>query len=177
MKIFFDILPIIIFFIAFKFFGIFIATAIAMLSSLLQIFIIWRKKGRVDLFYLLISGLILGLGTLTLIFHNELFFKWKPTAVSWTLGAFLLLSDLLGKKNFSQRTLEAEIKLPAFVWRRVNISWALFFIIIGTLNLYVMMNYDTNTWVNFKLFGFAGLTLVFAIVQAIYISFYTHHKS
>jgi intracellular septation protein len=171
MKMLFDILPVILFFAAYKIFdSIYVATGLAMVISVLQLgFVYWREK-RVETLLIVVSCLIVVLGGLTLFLHNPMFIKWKPTAVTWMFALVLLGSHFFGSKSVSQHMMEKEVELPEHVWRNVNFSWALFFLIMGALNLYVVYHYDTNTWVNFKLYGMTGSSLIFVLGVAVYMA-------
>ncbi|CAM4459644.1 MAG: Intracellular septation protein [Legionellaceae bacterium] len=99
-----------------------------------------------------------------------MFIKWKPTAINWIFAIVFWGSQFFGKKCLIQTMLEKNISLPQPIWLRLNSSWAIFFILMGILNLYVVYNFDTDTWINFKLFGLMSLTIVFVVIQFIYIS-------
>lgn len=170
MKILFDYFPIILFFIAFKTYGIYIATAVTIAASALQIGIFWLKYRRFALTHLITFGVVAILGGITLIFKDPIFIKWKPTVVSWVLALVCLFSALFMRKTFLQYLLDKKIALPQPVWHKLNASWALFFSLMGAANLYVVYTYDTATWVNFKLFGFLGATLAFSVLQSIYLA-------
>ena len=98
------------------------------------------------------------------------FIKWKPTVLYWLFAVSLLVSDYVFKKNLISVMMKGQVKLPSPVWRRLNLSWVLFFAGMGVLNLYVAFNYSESTWVNFKLFGFMGLMLVFIVLQGLMLS-------
>lgn len=169
MKILFDFFPILAFFIAYKWGGIYVATGIAMVASLGQVLWSRHKKGRFEMMPLITLFTILILGGATLLFKNESFIKWKPTVVYWVLALVFLGSQYFGqRKPIMQRLAEDNIALPNFVWQRLNVSWVLFFLCMGVLNLYVANQFDTDTWVNFKLFGTLLCTLIFIIGQGIY---------
>jgi len=114
--------------------------------------------------------LVAAFGGLTLLLHDEMFIKWKVSAINWLFGVVFLGSMWIGEKPMIQRMLGSQVVLPKAVWNKLNVAWAIFFIFLGFLNLYVIYNYDTDTWVNFKLFGMMGLTVVFIIVQSIYMA-------
>lgn len=171
MKFLFDYFPIVCFFIAFKFFGIYIATATMMVASLLQVGVFWLKHRRVEKLHLIILILVFILGGSTLIFHKEIFIKWKPSIVYWIFSIALLASHW-SQKTILSRMIGDKINLPNKIWTRLNFSWGIFFLFLGFLNLYVVYHYSTNAWVNFKLFGTLGLTVVLVIAQAIYMSYY-----
>lgn len=172
MKILFDFLPILLFFVAFKYQGIYVATGVAIAVSTIQVTGYWLKYRRVETMHIVTLVLIGVLGGATLGLHNELFIKWKPTAVNWAFAVIFWASRYIGSKSLIERMLADNIELPAPVWQRLNTSWVIFFLTMGLLNLYVIYHFDTNTWVNFKLFGLMGLTIVFVIIQAIYMSKY-----
>lgn len=170
MKLLFDFFPIIIFFIVYKFFGIFAATAVAMVVSALQLAFVWWKERRVEMTYLVTFVLILLLGGATLFFHNPMFIKWKPTAIYWVLALFFIGSEFVGKEPIIKRLLGKKISLPRLVWYRLNRAWTIFFALIGAVNIFVVYNFSTDAWVNFKLFGVLGLMLVFVVLQSIYLA-------
>lgn len=170
MKFLFDYFPIICFFIAFKLWGIYVATGVAMGTSVLQVGVYWLQHRRFEKLHIITMIFILVLGSFTLIFHKPIFIKWKPTIVYWIFAVILIGSQFFGSKPIMHRMLKDKITLPTEIWTRLNMSWAIFFVVLGGLNLYVVYHYDTNAWVNFKLFGTLGLMLLFIIVQATYIA-------
>ena len=170
MKLLFDFLPILFFFIAYKFYGIYAATVIAMSASLLQIAFFWCKYRKVETMPMVTSVLILFCGTATLLLHNELFIKWKPTIIDWVFAVLFLGSQLLGKKPFIQSLMGDKVNLSQVIWRKLNLSWVIFFIVMGVVNLYVAYQFSTDIWVNFKLFGALGCTILFGILQSLYIA-------
>ncbi|CAN5226215.1 septation protein A [soil metagenome] len=172
MKFIIDFIPIFIFFITYKMSDIYTATMVLIASSFLLLvthWIIYRTVDRIQLLTFIFSAL---LGASTLLFHEEIYIKWKPTAIYWGLALFFLGSQLIRKKNLLQYVMGNKIILPEIVWQRLSFCWVAFFIAMGITNLYVVYNFDTNTWVNFKLFGTLGLTVVFIVLQSIYMSRY-----
>ncbi len=170
MKFLFDFFPILLFFICYKFFGIYTATAVAMLASLVQVIFHRLKYQRYEKMHLISLGLIMVLGGATLFFHNPWFIKWKPTGIYWLSSLVFLGSSFIGKKPLIQKMMDGNIALPKKIWGRLNFAWAMFFIVMGGLNIYVAYNYSTDIWVNFKLFGGAGFTLLFIFLQAVYLT-------
>ncbi|HET9679952.1 MAG TPA: septation protein A [Gammaproteobacteria bacterium] len=170
MALFFDFLPIILFFIAYKLWGIYAATAIMLVVSVLQMAVTWLIKKEVRRLHIIATVLVLVFGGLTLIVHDPIFVKWKPTIVEWLFAATFLGSHWFAKKPLIRLALEEQITLPDQVWRRLNLAWVAFFAIVGAANLWVVYNFSTDTWVNFKLFGMLGATLIFALGQGIYLS-------
>lgn len=172
MKLFVDIFPIMLFFFAYKFAGIYTATVVAILASFLQVFFMWYKTRKIDTLQIITLLLITILGSATLFFHNEIFIKWKPTAVYWAFACAFLGTQLFTQKPLIQMVLDSQLKLPKLIWTRLNSSWALFFFIMGGTNLYVAYHYTTDIWVNFKLFGIVGATFLFTLLQGAFIARY-----
>lgn len=176
MKLLFDLFPVILFFVAFKFQGIYVATAVAIAATIGQI--IWTKlrHGKVDVM-LWVSFVIIGVfGGATLLLHDETFIKWKPTVLYWLFSSVLLVSNQFFKKNLIRSLLNEKIALPLHAWNRLNLSWSVFFAVLGFLNLYVAFNYPTDTWVNFKLFGFTGIMLIFILAQSAWMAKFIDEK-
>lgn len=170
MKLLFDYFPILCFFIAYKFYGIYTATAVTMAACTLQNILYWLKHKRFEKLHLITLISVLVLGGSTLIFHKVIFIKWKPTLIYWVFAIALLFSQHFSQKNLLARMLGDKIFLDKKIWNRLSTAWSIFFIFLGFLNIYVIYHYSTDAWVNFKLFGTLGLTLVFTILQAIYMS-------
>ncbi|MFZ5593799.1 MAG: septation protein A [Pseudomonadota bacterium] len=170
MKLLFDFLPILLFFAAYKFYDIYVATTVAIVASLLQVGYLWIKHRKVESMHLITLALVVVLGGATLLLHDETFIKWKPTGVNWLFAAVFFGSLFIGEKTVLERLMGANVELPKQIWSRLTAAWASFFFALGALNIYVAFNFDTDTWVNFKLFGMMGLTIAFVIGQAIYLS-------
>lgn len=169
MKFFLDFFPILLFFIAYKAYDIYVATAVAIVASLAQVGYIWLKERRVENMHLITLAIIVVFGGATLLLEDEMFIKWKPTVVNWLFAGAFLASQFIGKKTVVERLMGANIQLPALLWVRLNLSWVGFFAALGVVNLYVVYNFDTDTWVNFKLFGMMGLTLLFVLAQGVFL--------
>lgn len=172
MKLLFDFFPILLFFIAYKLGDIYVATLAAIAGSLVQVGFTWFKTRKIETMHLVSLALIVVFGGATLLLKDEMFIKWKPTVLNWLFAAVFLGSQFIGDKPVIQRMLGAQLELPPAVWRRLNLAWALFFSVVGGANLFVMYNYDTEIWVNFKLFGMLGLTILFVVIQSFYLSRY-----
>jgi intracellular septation protein len=170
MQILFDFFPLILFFICYKFFGIYVATAAAMATSCIQVLVYRLRHQRFETMQLVGMGLILVLGGLTLIFHNPWFIKWKPTVIYWLSAAALISSSWLSSKPLVQRLMEKNIQLPEKIWKKLNHAWTVFFVILGFANIFVAYQFDTDTWVNFKLFGGTSSMIIFILIQAYYLA-------
>ena len=176
MKFLFDLFPVVLFFIAFKLFGIYVATAAAIAAAFAQIGWLKWKRRKIDVMMWVTLAIIVVFGGATLALRDETFIKWKPTVLYWLFGAALATAEIAFRKNLIRATLGEQIKLPDPVWTRLNWSWAAFFAFMGAANLYVALNFPTDTWVNFKLFGGMGLMLLFVILQALFLARHIEEK-
>ncbi len=174
MKFLFDFFPILLFFIAYKAYDIYVATAVAIVAAFIQVGWFWLQYRRFEKMHVITLLLITVLGGATLMLQDPNFIKWKPTVVNWLFGVVFIGSQFIGKKPIVQRMMEASVELPQNIWSKLNLAWAVFFIFLGFLNLYVAFSghYDMDAWVNFKMFGMIGLTFVFIIGQAFFIGRY-----
>lgn len=199
MKLLLDFLPIILFFASFKYaeghkdwaaafatehFGglvsggvvgtaeapVLLATVVVIVATLAQVLWLKLKRRKVDTMLWISLVLVVGLGGLTIWFHNETFIKWKPSLLYWAMGTAFWISPLLFGKNLLKALMGEQLNLPAKVWHRLNFAWVAFFAGMGLLNIWVAYSFDTATWVNFKLFGGMGLMLVFTVVQGLVLS-------
>ena len=137
-------------------------------ATCIQVGTTWLRHRKIENMHLVTLVLVVVLGGVTLILDDEIFIKWKPTVVNWLFAIAFAGSQFIGERSLLQRMLGANVELPDPIWMRLNLAWVVFFIIVGFINLYVIYNYDTATWVNFKLFGLMGLTIAFVIAQAFY---------
>lgn len=176
MKFLFDLFPVILFFVTFKVYGIYAATAAAIVATFAQIGWMWLRHRKVDSMLWISLAIIVLLGGATLVFQNESFIKWKPTVLYWLFAVVLWLSIVFLKKNLIEALLAKQIVLPAAVWRKLNTSWIVFFILMGGINIHVAFNYSVDIWVNFKLFGSVGLMLIFVVMQGIILNRYMQHS-
>jgi len=206
MKLFYDLLPVLLFFIGYHnaslvadntpvgqwinpeqwtdpiqrevMVATIIATGIAIVASFIQVTGFWIKNRRFERMHIFSLVLISGLGGITIVFGNPAFIQWKPTVLNWVFAGAFLASQFIGKSNLVEKMMGAQIKLPESIWKRLNMSWVVFFIFSGLVNLYVAFYYATELdektrmdfWVDFKLFGLMGMTLVFVIAQAFYLT-------
>jgi intracellular septation protein len=176
MKFLFDLLPVVLFFVAFKVADIFVATAVAIATTFVQVGWLKLRGKRVDAMLWASLGIIAVFGGATLLLQNEMFIKWKPTVLYWLLGAVLAGAALLFRRNLVRVMLSEQVQLPDPIWSRLNWAWVGFFAFMGALNLYVAYNYPTDLWVNFKLFGGMGLMLIFVVAQALFLARHVDDK-
>ena len=169
MKLLIDFFPILLFFGAFKIWGIFVATTVAIVATLIQLAWMRYSTGRTEPMQWLSLGVIVVFGGATLIAQDETFIKWKPSVLYWAMGGALLVGQVFFRRNWLQSLMKSQMALPDHAWRVMLWSWCGFFAVMGVLNLWVAYHFDTDTWVNFKLFGGMGLMLVFVLAQAMYL--------
>ncbi|MCF6203681.1 MAG: septation protein A [Methylococcaceae bacterium] len=169
MKQLFEFIPVILFFITYKFYDIYIATAVIIGTTIIQVSLSWIINKKVEPMQWITLGLIVIMGGATLYLRDEQFIKWKLTIIEWLFGLAFLGSQFFGKKTFIERMMGTSLELPPAIWKRLNLFWALFFISVGFINIYVMKNFNTNDWVTFKTFGVPGLMIVFIVVQMLFI--------
>ena len=176
MKFLFDIFPVVLFFIAFKLYDIYVATAVAIAASFAQIGWVWMRHRKVENMLWVSLGVIVVFGGATLLLKDETFIKWKPTVLYWLFSAALAVAALAFRKNLVRAMMEKQVTLPDPVWNKLLASWIAFFVVMGALNLFVAYNFSTDAWVNFKLFGGIGLMLAFVVLQALMLARYIEDK-
>ena len=157
-KTLFDLFPVILFFVVFKIAGknpdwaqalaasigyvaepeqlpILFATAAAIIATIVQVAWVKLHHGKVDTMLWVGFGIIAVMGGATLWLHDDNFIKWKPTILYWVFSAILLFSNLFFKKNLMRSLMQEKIVLPDKTWETVNLSWCLFFFVMGVVNL------------------------------------------
>jgi intracellular septation protein len=167
MKLLFDMFPVVLFFVAFKLYDIFVATAVAIVASFVQIGWVWFKHRKVENMMWVSLVVITVFGGATLVLENETFIKWKPTVLYWLFAGALAVAALGFKKNLVRSIMGHQVSLPEPVWQKLLVSWIGFFAVMGVVNIWVAYTFSTDTWVNFKLFGGIGLMLLFVLAQAV----------
>ena len=175
MKFLFDLFPVILFFVAFKVAGIYVATGVAIAATFLQVAWLGLRGRSIDPMLWASLGIIVVFGGATLALQDETFIKWKPTVLYWLFGGTLLGGELFGK-NIIRALLKQQLELPDLVWKKLSWSWVGFFVFMGAANLYVAFSYSTDAWVNFKLFGSMGLMLVFVLAQGMMLAKYVEER-
>jgi intracellular septation protein len=169
-KLLVDFFPILLFFAAFKVAGIYVATGVAIVATFAQIAWLKHSTGKVEPMQWVSLGVIVLFGGATIALHNDTFIKWKPTVLYWLMGGTLLVGQVFFRRNLVKSLMGSQLELDDPVWRVVNWSWIVFFAAMGAINLWVAFHFDTDTWVNFKLFGGIGLMLLFVIAQGLFLA-------
>lgn len=187
VKQFIDFIPLFLFFIVYKIDprvvdiagqqvtlgGIYSATAVLIISSLVvygALFISQRKLEKSQ-WLTLVACLVFG--SLTLAFHSETFLKWKAPVVNWLFALAFIGSHFIGDRLLIKRIMGHALTLPDPVWTRLNIAWIAFFLFCGAANLFVAFTFQ-SIWVDFKVFGSLGMTVLFLVGQGIYLSRHLH---
>lgn len=171
MKQILDFIPILLFFGAYKFADIYVATGVLMVATIAQMSIIYYIDRKLQMMHKLTLGLVLGFGALTLGFHDERFIKIKPSVLYLLLGGTLGIALWGFGKNFLHMMLGAQIKLPQAVWRKLTAAWVAYALFMAAVNGFVAWFYTTEQWVNFKIWGYA-FPLAFLVAQGLYIAKY-----
>lgn len=169
MKILIDFFPILLFFGAYKVYDIYVGTAVLMGATVLQMAMIYGIDRKLQAMHKITLVLILLFGTLTLVLHDDRFIKWKPTVLYAAMSIALAIAIWVFRKNFLKLLLGSQLALPDAVWHRLNVAWVVYTAFMALTNSYVVLNFSTEAWVSFKLWGYA-FPLVFLIGQGIYIA-------
>ncbi|TEW54398.1 septation protein A [Psychromonas sp. RZ22] len=169
MKQFFEFIPLIIFFIVYKMIDIYVATGSLIVTTGLLLAYNYLKHGKAEKMHIITFLMVLIFGTLTLVLHDDVFIKWKVTVIYALFSIALIVSQYAFHKPFIKQMLGKEISLPDNVWNRLNLAWAIFFMFLGLLNIYVAFSLTQDIWVDFKVFGLLGATLVFTVLSGLYI--------
>ena len=176
MQIIIDFLPVVAFVAAYYLADIYTATGVLMVAMVVQIAFQWFLNGTVTKMVLISAILVWVAGAITLLLRNPIFIQWKPTIVNWLFAAAFLGSQFIGERSLTERMMGHAIELESDFWRQLNWMWTGNFAFLGAANLYVVYNFDEATWVTFKLFGMLGLTLLMAVVQAVWIAVRTSER-
>ena len=169
MKILIDFFPILLFFGAFKYYDIYVGTAVLMGATVLQMALIYGIDRKLQTMHKITLALVLVFGALTLGLHDERFIKWKPTVLYGAMAIGLGIAVWVMHKNFLKLLLGSQLELPDAVWNRLNIAWVVYCAFMAGLNAFVVLQFSTETWVNFKLWGYV-FPLAFIILQGIYVA-------
>ena len=175
MTLLFEFLPLILFLLVYMFKGIYTALAVLMIAMPIGLLIKYVRTRSLDKMYFWSTILLLIAGGLTLYYRNPLFLYWKPTVFYWVVAIAFLASQFIGEMPLVQRVLGLVDglefgKATRQHWLKLNLVWVMFFVVAGSLNIYVAYNYEEATWVKFKVFGLMALTFVFMLGQSFWLS-------
>lgn len=164
LKLLLDIGPLVAFFLAYRFSGVFAATAAIMAATIISLLVTYYIEKKIAIMPL-VSGVVIAVfGSLTLLLQDEQFIKMKPTLVN-LIFASILLGGVYFKKSLLKYVLESAMELSDEGWRILSLRWGVFFIFLALLNEFIWRNFSTDFWVNFKVFGMLTLTMLFTILQ------------
>jgi len=150
---------------------ILLATALAIIAITLQLVVMMALRKKIGIVQWLTFVIFLVFGGATIYFHSDTFIMWKPTVLYWLFGIVLMVSNTFFGRNLIRKMMEpGGLILPDRVWQQMNLSWIVFFLAVGVLNLYIAYDYSRDTWVTFKAFGLTGLTFAFALIQALFLA-------
>jgi len=170
MKFLFDLFPVVLFFIFYKIYDIYIATAVLMAATYIQIILLYSFKKKIEKVFIFTAIIVTIFGGMTIFFQSNIFIMWKPSIIYWAFGLAILIANKFYNKNLIQMSLGSQIKLENRYWQNLSWSTALFFIFLGILNIYIAQNFNEDTWVNFKLFGMTALLFLYIISITLYIA-------
>ncbi|MBF0582788.1 MAG: septation protein A [Magnetococcales bacterium] len=172
MKPLLDLWPVILFFAVYQWYSIYVATASLMGAVVLHSILVWWRERKLSPSQLLTLGLVLPFGGATLLLHDPRFIQWKPTLLQWLMALAFAGSHFIGQKPLIRRLLDQQVTLPPTIWNRLSLAWIGFFLLSGAANLFVAYHFDEATWVSFKLFGLLGMTLLFLLLQGVWLARY-----
>ncbi len=169
MKLFLELLPLLLFVLTYKLAGIYWATAVLMGSVALQMLVLYSLERKLQPAHKLTLVLVWVFGALTLLLHDDRFIRAKPTILYLAMAAVLAVFLWALRKNPLQLLLGSQLDLPQNIWKNLGVAWFFYFIFMGLLNAYVAWYYSLSAWVDFKLWGYI-FPLVFMVGQGVYIA-------
>jgi intracellular septation protein len=144
--------------------GIFVATAVFMTTVLIALAVSYALTRHLPIMPLITAVIVIVFGSLTLVLHDELFIKLKPTIIYLLFGG-VLLGGLAVRKPLLGAVFDSVFHLSEEGWRKLTLRWAVFFFVLAVLNEIVWRTQTTDFWVGFKVFGVLPLTFLFAALQ------------
>lgn len=164
IKLFFEVVPLIVFFLINSYYGIFKATLFFMIAAVISIPIAWYIDRKIPWMPIITGIMILFFGGLTLVFQDDNFIKMKPTIIN-ILFASILIVGLKFNRLFLKMAMSKAFDLEDKIWRTLTLRWSSFFLLLALLNEIVWRTQSTDFWVSFKVFGIFPLTVIFALLQ------------
>jgi intracellular septation protein len=169
MKLLFELFPVILMFATYKMYDIYVATAVAIVATILQVGYLKATGKKVEPMMWIGLGIIVVAGGATIIFKNEMFIKWKPTVLFTVMAIAIAIAQFRYKKNPISIIFNNQIPAPDHVWQKLSVAWIIFLLFIAILNLVFAYFTSTDTWFLFKTFGDMGLFFVFIIAQILWL--------
>lgn len=178
MKQLLEFIPLFIFFIVYKLVDIYAATGALMVAMTITFIYSYLKNGKkAEKMQLITLAMILIFGTLTLVLHDDTFIKWKVTLVYAIFSISLFVTQFIFKNPAIKQMLGKELTLPEHIWNNLNLAWAFFFALLGTINIYVAFTMPQEVWVDFKVFGLLAATVIFTMLSGLYVYKYLPQKN
>lgn len=174
MKQLLDFIPLILFFIVYKTYGVQEAALVLVVAAIIQLVLLKVLYKKIEKNQWVMSFFVVFFGILTAYFNDLAFLKWKVTIVNLVFAGALLISQYAFKKTLVQMLLGKELKLPQNVWEKLNLGWAGFFILCALINVVISEFFSDDAWANFKVFGLTGLSLMAVVCTGIFL--YPHLK-
>jgi len=169
-----DWLPLLVFFLGFKFLGIYWATAALMVACVLQLVVHRVRAGNFKTMHIITVAVVLVLGSATLLLHDRRFIQWKPTVLLALAAAAFLGSMFIGKQPLARRMLESvfnePLQVPSRTWLLINFLWVGWLALLAAANIYVAWNFTESAWVHFKVYGITIALFVFMFPQVLWLS-------
>ena len=169
MQALYDLIPILLFFVSFKWLGIYAATTVLIITTVLQLAWQWFTRRKISSMLLATAALVLRFGGLTLYVHDERFILWKPSVLYVLFATVFGLSTVVGAQPLLQRTLGAQLQAPRAVWQWASLHWAVFFLVLAAINAVLVLHFSRDAWANWKLAS-VGVVLAFAVLQMFWLS-------
>ena len=215
MKFLLDFGPIVLFFIVYKYYGLYAAIYAMIASTFVQIMYSRVTTGKFVTSQVLTFALLVVFGGISIVLRDPAFVMWKVSVLYVIFAAVLIGSNYIGSKTLLERMMGKELQLPRNTWVNLTWFWSLGFIIIAIINAFFvnkalsarnlflnsgsivdpktdLKNFDCSqspleslcliaqsseeSWVNFKLFGTLGLTLVLIIITVLMLSKHIKEK-
>ena len=166
MKQLFEFFPLIVFFVVYyksdK--DLYLSITAVIIATLISLVALYIKERKISTMMLVSTVILVVFGGLSIFLKNDIFFKMKPTIIN-ALFAIILIGSTFFNKPVLKMLLNSSMKLTDQGWSLMNKLWSGFFIFLALLNEIVWRTQTTDVWVNFKVFGIMGITIVFTIVQ------------
>jgi intracellular septation protein len=172
MQALLELAPLVAFFVAYYFGGIYVATGVLMAGMAVLLAVDYLLHRRISPMHALSAVLVFALGGATLLLHDKHFIQLKPTALFWVFGLAFLASFWIGKQTLTERlftaALQGQVRVPESLWRRMNALWVVFYALLGEANLLVAKYATERIWVYSKIL-LTVLTFIFAVAQVLYL--------
>lgn len=169
MKQILDFIPLILFFLVYKTYGVQEAAVVLVIATIAQLLILKMYYKKIEKNQWIMGGAVVFFGLLTAYFNDLAFLKWKVTIINLLFATVLLVSQFGFKTPLIKALLGKELALPQAVWGKLNLGWTGFFLLCALLNVVISTFFSDDAWANFKVFGLTGLSLVAVLVTGLFL--------